>query len=211
MSVAIQRVWAVSWDMPTVVFTVLGVVCAGWWLMSLVGVFDLDADVDADGDGLLGDALEPLGLTDVPVLLIATIVALVGWAVSALAALNILNRTSGSVFILSAAATALLAFAAALAVLRVSGPRLAALFATELAQTGDDLVGQVVQVRSAQVTATSGYGDAPDREGVPHRIQIRDRTDRPPVVWVTGDRALIVDFDRDRRFYTIDELPSTAK
>jgi len=75
---------------PTVIYTLLLIICALYWVVAVLGLVDLeilDLDMDGDIDGV--DSLEAqtgiagllfkLGLNGVPLTIVLTIIAIVGW------------------------------------------------------------------------------------------------------------------------------------
>lgn len=77
---------AVTFSFPTVLFTVLLAVAVIYWLISLVGLVDLDgggdADVDLDASSEMGGLMVTLGLQGVPLPLVLTLLFLCAWPVS---------------------------------------------------------------------------------------------------------------------------------
>ena len=78
---------------PTVFFTVFLLVLAIYWLFAILGMVDIDvldldmdveSDVDVDLEGMTGLAglLVTLGLTGVPVTVVATVLSLLAWLTS---------------------------------------------------------------------------------------------------------------------------------
>ena len=78
---------------PTVFFTVFLLVLAIYWLFAILGMVDIDvldldmdveSDVDVDLEGMTGLAglLVTLGLTGVPVTVVATVLSLLAWLIS---------------------------------------------------------------------------------------------------------------------------------
>ena len=75
---------------PTVVYTVLLIVCALYWVVAVAGIVDLEIlDIDMDGDidaadsdsvqeGIAG-LLHRLGLAGVPLTIVITLTSIVGW------------------------------------------------------------------------------------------------------------------------------------
>lgn len=77
---------------PTVIYTMLLIICAMYWLIAMLGMVDLEVlDMDMDGDIDLDDSLEAqqgiagilfkLGLNGVPLTIVITIIAIIGWIV----------------------------------------------------------------------------------------------------------------------------------
>ena len=75
---------------PTVIYTVPLIVCIAYWLVAVLGMVDIEIlDIDMDGDidaadsaaaqsGIAG-LLMRLGLTGVPLTVIVTLIAAIGW------------------------------------------------------------------------------------------------------------------------------------
>jgi len=75
---------------PTAIYTVLLVICALYWAVAVLGFVDLEIlDIDMDGDIDAADSLEAqnaiagilfkFGLNGVPLTIVLTIIAIVGW------------------------------------------------------------------------------------------------------------------------------------
>ncbi|RBP51013.1 DUF1449 family protein [Arenicella xantha] len=75
---------------PTVIYTILLIICAIYWLVAVMGLveidildFDLDGDIDAADstslqEGIAG-ILHRIGLAGVPLTVVLTIIACIGW------------------------------------------------------------------------------------------------------------------------------------
>lgn len=83
-----KEIWELSlnpWILP---FTVLLGVCVLYWLLSIVGFVDLDLDADADAgtnngsltDGVLGSLLRFMNASEVPLMVVLTMMFLALWA-----------------------------------------------------------------------------------------------------------------------------------
>lgn len=77
---------------PTVIYTVLLALCALYWIVAVLGLVDIELlDIDMDGDIDATDSIEAqtgiagliykLGLNGVPLTLVVSIIAIVGWLV----------------------------------------------------------------------------------------------------------------------------------
>lgn len=75
---------------PTVIYTVLLIICALYWVIAVLGLVELEIlDLDMDGDIDASDSLEAqngiagvlfkLGLNGVPLTIVLSIIALIGW------------------------------------------------------------------------------------------------------------------------------------
>lgn len=177
---------------------------------------DLDAGGDADFDGLdvsggakslsgLGDfssLLFQLGLYGVPMTLIITFIALFGWFLSYYAFHWFLGvildpgliRYALGVLVLLAAF-----LVAAFLTSQVIKP-LRRFFKKEKQITGASLRGRAVVIRSSQVTAA--YGEA-ECQNAGSTLLLDVRPARQGVVFKRGDKVVLLDYDPDRRLYTI--------
>ncbi|TBW55445.1 hypothetical protein EZI54_11500 [Marinobacter halodurans] len=71
---------SITFSFPTAIFTVLLIVAVAYWLISMVGLLDIDTvDADVDGSVDLGGLMVTLGLQGVPLPLVLTVLFLVGW------------------------------------------------------------------------------------------------------------------------------------
>ncbi|SFL87740.1 hypothetical protein [Marinobacter zhejiangensis] len=72
---------AITFSFPTVIFTVLLAVAVIYWLISLLGLVDLDgdADMDIDSSADVGGLMVTLGLQGVPLPLVLTLLFLSSW------------------------------------------------------------------------------------------------------------------------------------
>ena len=75
---------------PTVFYTILLIICALYWAVAVLGMVDIEVlDMDLDGDIDASDSLEAqngiggllfkLGLNGVPLTIVLTIIAIIGW------------------------------------------------------------------------------------------------------------------------------------
>lgn len=198
-----------SLDFPTVVFTCLGALCIVLWLLSFVGVVEVDGGDDA-ADGLFDDALEPLGIADVPLLVLVSIVAIVGWVVSVLAQLYLLESLTGLAFAAAGVGVGLVGLAASVGVTRAVAPAISRALRPTLAAGAQELVGRVAEVRSHTVTSTSGYADTTWPDGRGERVNVRtsDHGEISAGALHSGDRVLLVAWDAADDTYLVARLPA---
>ena len=75
---------------PTVIYTLLLIICALYWIIAVLGLVDLEVlDLDMDGDIDASDSIEAqngiagilfkLGLNGVPLTIVLTVIAIIGW------------------------------------------------------------------------------------------------------------------------------------
>ncbi|HET9624221.1 MAG TPA: hypothetical protein VFP84_22765 [Kofleriaceae bacterium] len=211
-----------SLQFPTVVFTIsLGIILV-YWAFVLLGALDIDllggdADVDmhvdlhgADhaghahgaGDGDLdasGDAdggvWHSLGLGDVPLTISISVITLVAWCGSLLAAHYVIGPVTWErVIVLVAALVVALPIAAVLV------RPLAPIFRVREGKSNTDYVGHTCVITTGRVDDSFGQATLEDG-GTVHAITVR--CDRGAVL-ARGDRALIIDFDAARQAYVVE-------
>lgn len=196
-----------SVELPTVVFTGLLCIVAGLWILSLVGVLDIEADA---ADGVLEGALEPLNLSEVPATVLLTVFALAGWFVSVLASVFLLDGRSGTALFVFALVVGVVAGGAGLAVTVWIAPTLSRVFVTAAAPSKRDLIGRIAEVRSGTVTATAGRGETEWPDGTVSTVDIRvnEHVGLAPGELQRGDRAFIIDWDETTDDFIVDRVPA---
>ncbi len=196
-----------SVELPTLVFTALLCIVAGLWVLSLIGVLDIEADA---ADGLLDDVLEPLNLSEVPTTVLLTVFALAGWFVSVLASIFLLDGRSGTALLVLALAVGVVAAGAGLAVTVWLAPTLGRVFVTAVAPSKRDLIGRIAEVRSGTVTMTTGRGETAWPDGTVSTVDIRvnEHVGLAPGELQRGDRAFIIDWNEATDDFIVDRVPA---
>ena len=196
-----------SGEFPTVVFTVILLVVACLWLLSLLGVIDVDMDAS---DGLTDGVLEPFNLSDVPSTILLTLFGLSGWFVSVLASVFLLDSRGGTALVVGAIVVGLVSAVVAIGVVLWLAPKLSRVFVTENAPSKLDLLGRIAEVRSATVTETTGRGEATWPDGTVSTVDLRtvNGADIAPGELRRGDRALLVDWDESTDDFIVGRLPA---
>jgi hypothetical protein len=199
---------------PTAVYTVLLGVVMVYWLLALVGVFDLngdggiDLDLHADGNvddlGALAGFVVAFGLSGVPVSIALGLLVVVSWTLCCLAGMWVLPLVPTALLHV-VAGTLLLAvsFAAALPVTAVALRPLRGLFKTHRAVSNASLVGQRCKVLSGRVTPGFGHAEVP-RRGASLNIDVGAHE---PNDLVRGSAAIITGYDPDTGRYLIEAEP----
>ncbi|MFL1456279.1 hypothetical protein ACJO5Y_17710 [Marinobacter sp. GN3S48] len=77
-----ETFFAVAFSFPTAVFSVLLCVAIIYWLISLSGMGDVDAEGDIDASGDFSGLMVTLGLQGVPLPLVLTLLFLISWLTS---------------------------------------------------------------------------------------------------------------------------------
>ena len=187
------------WDAATtpiaIVFFVPLAVCLVLWLVSMIGIFDLDGDASDAFDGL-----EWFPLHGAPPLVVLTLVSLVGWFTAVVAALFVLDPLGGLGLLLGSAAVFVVALGLGLFIGSKIAPPLGRLMETATAPRAGDLVGALAVVRSGRVDASFGYADARWADGSESRIDIRDTGD---LGLGPGDMIRLMSFDASSDTYGV--------
>ncbi|MCP3938553.1 MAG: hypothetical protein GY708_24665 [Actinomycetia bacterium] len=167
------------------------------WLVGALGVLDFDGDAL---DGTLGDALDGVGMAGVPPLVVITIVSLIGWFVSVIAAMFLLDPVEGIALV----GVSVLIFVVSLVSALYLGAKVArplgSMMETARAPHDDELIGHEAVIRSGRVDETFGYADATWDDGTMSRIEVRAPADRG---LTAGDLVRLIGWDRELRIYKV--------
>lgn len=197
-----------SFEFPTIIFTVLALLSLSLLLLSTLGL-DVDGGADGAVDGATDGVLEPLGLADVPFGLLAALLTCIGWLVSVMAQMFLLDGRSGWLLIGLAVFVGIVAAAVALGITALLAPRLAAAFETKSAIAKRDLVGRIAEVRSSRVNDSFGYADVAGDHGGVLRVEVRTSTLSPDKLADTtvGTKVLLVSFDEAQDAFIVGASP----
>lgn len=192
------------------VFTGLLAVVAGLWILSLVGVLDIDSAGDGATEGLIDDLLEPLNVSEVPATVLLTVFALGGWFVSVLASVFLLDDRSGTALVLLSVVVGVVGAVAGMLFTMWIGPALGRLFVTAAAPSKHDLVGRIAEIRSSTVTEHSGRAETAWPDGTVSTIDVRinEHVGLSAGELQRGDHAFIVDWIDDTDDFIVDRVPS---
>lgn len=206
----------VALGFPTVVFTVLLLATAGYWLLTLAGGLDLgdtDLDLDVDGGepgddgGVVESLVDWLHLTGVPPVVVLSLVNVSGWLTCYLVALltGLGEATTG---VRVVAGTALIGGSVVVGVLvsALAARPLARLFQSATADRSADLVGLVCEVRTMQVLPTYGQARVQAPSGGEVTVQVRCAQ---PNDLTAGSTALLVDYDEAGGVFWVSALTDT--
>lgn len=195
---------------PSVIYTVLLGVVLIYWLMSLIGIVDIDSgplieaelhtDADVDEIGDLASYLVGLGLNGVPFSVVLSLLVLVSWTVTCLAAMWLLPLVPTSLLRLAAGlAVMIVAMAVAIPITARLIRPLRGLFVTHTAISNAVLVGQACKVLTATVDEKFGRAEVTTR-GAPLNIRVWAET---PNTLSKGSPARILDYDETAARYLI--------
>ncbi len=184
-----ETFFVVAFSFPTVVFSVLLCVAIVYWLISLLGMGDVETDGDIDAGGNFSGLMVTLGLQGVPLPLVLTLLFLIGWLAS-----YFIDLVFGSVIPagllhwLYAAAVIFAALVAGVLVTSIVVRPLRPLFRRAyLPPLQKRIIGTPCVVTSSTVTETTGRGEA-HLDGAHLVLQLRSHT---PLSH--RDRAVIIE------------------
>ncbi|MEZ5509924.1 MAG: hypothetical protein R3F47_08480 [Gammaproteobacteria bacterium] len=193
---------------PTAIFTVILGVAVIYWLFAILGlvdmdVLDVDVDLDTDLEGLTGLAglLVTLGLTGVPVTVVVTVLALLGWLISYFAVHLLFFWPAGS-WLSYAVGTVVIPVALAVSVpvtAQIVKP-LKPLFRKAYANAPQKvLMGQPCLIRSTRVDM--GFGEATATvDGASLILKVRAD---PAKQLKKGDRAVLIEYRAAENSYLV--------
>lgn len=195
---------------PSVIYTVLLGVVLVYWLLSLIGIVDIDSgpvieaelhtDADVDEIGDLASYLVGLGLNGVPFSVVLSLLVLVSWTVTCLAAMWLLPLVPTSLLRgIAGLAVMLVALALAIPVTARLIRPLRGLFVTHTAISNAALVGQECKVLTATVDEKFGRAEVATR-GASVNIRVWAET---PNTLGKGAIARILDYDTAGARYLI--------
>lgn len=206
----------ISASFPTVIFTVGLFVSVIYWITAMLGFVDINAlDMDlpeADGHLSLNAQSEPgmgeslagllmrLGLNGVPLTVVITFIALIGWALSSL-----LSRYSGTLFgygwisyLTGVPIFAVSFWLAVMATARIIKP-FRVLFSRLDQNVQKKILGQTVTIRTSRADNTFGEANMDDG-GAGLILKVRARGES---VFLQGDKAVLLEYDKATNTYTV--------
>ncbi len=191
---------------PTSVFTVVLGIMLVFWIFAILGMFDIDifpgdtGDDAFDGDfepdvempGFIG-LLHTLGLTGVPLTLVISVIALLGFILSYFSSIwillplgsEMLRYLLGTVILVAAIAISIPITAQAIKPMKP-------LFVKHYAPSKRDYIGHSCVVTSSKVDNEFGIGTV-ETHGAPLQIDIRAHGEE---VYVKGTTLRIADYDQ---------------
>ena len=197
---------------PTVVFTIALGIALVYWLFVVLGALDLDllggghgdldigggghdvggdgADADGDVDG--GGVWHSLGLGVVPLTISLSVIIVVCWCASLLSTTYIAGDSGWGRAILFPIVV-IVAFPIASLLVRPLAP----VFRIKEGKFNADYVGHLCTITTNSVDSSFGFANIEDGHSL---VQISVRCDKPGKL-ARGDKALIIEFDPDRRTF----------
>lgn len=199
---------------PTVIYTVVLIVAMLYWLCAAFGLLDLEL-LDVDASGLEGQLhahaehsfaetfagiLLRLGLNGVPVTLVVTLIAIIGWVISYyLSYIELVLLGYGWVrFIVGIPILIFSFYLAVLATAQIIKP-LRKLFAKAEQFVEKKILGQTAIVRSSKVDKYSGEANFDDG-GAGLILKVRAAGDDQ---FVRGDRVVLLEYSAEEHIYRV--------
>lgn len=215
----------VATSFPTIVYSVLLLVVTVHWLLSALGILEIDAldgllpdDIGMDGahglhgahgahgahhggdHGSIGGVLMKFGLHGVPVMVVFTIIAIVGWTFCYFVDLHVLNMMpEGIVATLAATATMIGGLLLSIPVARMVLTPVRRLLRRYEPVTQRPLLGRYAEVRSPEITQTHGTAWVDDG-GAGLILQVRADM---PGRFVRGDRVVLIEYLEEQNAYRV--------
>jgi hypothetical protein len=180
---------------PTLLFSVALMVALGFWLLAMLGLFELNVLDLAAADGVEVDAggsaglLMKFGFDGLPVTLILTGIAFFAWLLSYAGSLLLFGVEPGPLRVSLAVAVAIGAFLLAIPFAGLALRPLRGLFARNEAPPPEALLARSAVVRSPDVTSRHGTAYVDDG-GAGLILQVR----ADPGQFRRGDTVVLVDY-----------------
>jgi hypothetical protein len=201
----VDRFFDIALSFPTLILSLLLLVAVGYWLLTLLGLLDLevlDLPEVAESEGLMGvfsGLLLKCRLQGLPVALIYSAVVLIAWVFVYLASALLFGLIDSAALRLAVGAVAIpFAVFLALPFAGLALQPLKGLFARVEGRKAESLLGEIVRIRSAEATAHAGTADYDD--GAAGLIlQVR----AAGTVLKRGERALIVEYLEGQNAYRV--------
>ncbi|NYZ62523.1 hypothetical protein [Luteimonas deserti] len=192
---------------PTLVYSIVLAFCTIYWLLAATGLVDLDLeglDVgELDHASGLSGMLARIGLDRLPLMLVVTLVAFIGWFLTYFVHLFLLVQAAGWLRWLIGTGVALAAFVAAVFIASALLRPVRRWLLLRRTPAQQSLLGRVGVVRTASVSDRAGLADVDDG-GAGLILQVRADGG---VALQRGDRVVLVAFDAAAHAWRV--LPET--
>lgn len=212
---------SVATSFPTAIYTVLLSVVTVHWLLSALGILEIDTldgllpdHIGTDGahavhgghdahgadHGGMSGLLMKFGLHGVPIMVVITIIAIVGWAFCYFFDLYVLSgMTLGALGVVADIATAIGGLLLSIPVARVVLAPVRRMLRRFEPVSQRPLLGRYAEVRSAEVTKTHGQVWLDDG-GAGLILQVRADTSGR---FVRGDRVVLIEYLEQQNAYRV--------
>ena len=202
-------------EWPTIVYSVLLCVALLYWLLGIVGLVDVShhgLDFDHGGPEVHGDLhgdahaegdhyAVTLSLTGVPLSLVLTLLAILGWTTTALVTRYLLPLLPGGLTrTLIGLLVLVLALIPAIFFTALFSRPLRRLFVAHPAPSNESLIGLQCRVTTLKVTENFGQGEVASR-GASYNIKIAAKE---PNTLHKGSMTSVVSYDQHTRRYLVE-------
>lgn len=198
---------------PTAIFTTGLVVISGFWLLTLIGLFDIDAfdvgvdlEIEADLDvsqvGGIAGLLTTLGLTGVPITVVLSLLILNGWMICYFATIFIPLFPDFASFIQLTinAAIAIISFLLSIPITAFMIKPLKGIFRrVHQEPLRVSLLGKTCRIRTSRADHSFGEAEA-QHYGASLIVKVRTSGD---LVLNTGDNAVIIEHQESDDSYLV--------
>jgi len=210
-----EQLLEVSYQFPTVIYSVLLGIVVVYWIIGMLGVIDLDfsGDVDVDMDvdtdidvsvsGLTG-LLLTFGLTGVPFTLVVSIIILVCWLISFYLQFYILSwLPNGWLYYLMGIVSNVFVFIISLPIVAILIRPLKGLFRSVEATTSQSLVGLEGVIATGSVSEMFGQARI-FKDGAEVLLDVRCSPEHP---LKKDDKVLVIEYQKDNHTYIVTPYP----
>lgn len=204
-----ENFFSTSFSFPTIIFTVLLIIVSMYWILTILGLFDIevldfDMDFDYGGEtapvGGMAGVMVALGLTGLPVTIIISFIILFSWLGIYLSSLYVLAYfEAGFWFWLIASVSMILSIIVSVPVTIAITKPMRRFFKVNYATRANDLVGEICQVITSEVSDNFGEAEL-NKEGDHYIFQVRDKKNN---LIKKGDDIILLEYDSENHLYYV--------
>lgn len=207
LSEGIKPFYQIIASFPTIFFTILLIVVVVYWLLAMLGAadislldFDMDVDTDISSASAITGLMMRLGLHGIPVTIVISLIAIIGWFISYYIVYFFFDFFSGSALRYLLGVPVLFGSSYAAVMLTALAIRpLRRLFHKTQQQTIKRVLGQVAIVRSSLVNNQFGEATLADG-GAGLILKVRASGE---VEFHRGDRVVLLEYIPEQYVYRV--------